>query len=106
MLASWQAGFGPGALLHRRGRRKKHRPDCRVEERGRFFRLARALDGRTSRKGSATDVVATQELSNGVCRVDLHLDPERETTPFSPAAGTDHAVGASRRDRRRPKDAA
>jgi hypothetical protein len=29
------------------------------------------------------DVVATEELRDGVCRVELHLDPAREATPFA-----------------------
>ena len=59
---------GAGSLLHRRGRRKIHRPDRRLEERGRFLHVAGPLDGRQRRKGLGKDVVATQELRNGVCR--------------------------------------
>lgn len=46
-----------------------------------FTSLARWTAGKS--QGLGNDVLVTQELRNGVCRVEVHLDPERETTPFS-----------------------
>jgi hypothetical protein len=49
---------------------------------GHFFTsLARWASGKS--QGLGRDVVATQELRGGACRIVLHLDPARESAPFS-----------------------
>ena len=75
--------LGPGAVLCGRGRREIHRRHGRLEKRRRFLRLAGPLDGRQSHRARARAWWPPQELRNGVCRVELHLDPARQTTPFS-----------------------
>lgn len=82
VLASWQAGLGRVLCYMGEADGKHTGPIAEWKNVGDFFTsLGRWTAGKD--QGLGKGVVATQELRNGVCRIELHLDPERETTPFS-----------------------
>ena len=74
VLASWQAGLGRVLCYTGEADGKYTGPIAGWKNVGDFFTsLARWTAGKT--QGLGKDVVATQELRGGVCRVELHLDP-------------------------------
>ncbi len=82
VLSSWQAGLGRVLCYTGEADGKYTGPIAGWKNVGDFFTsLARWTAGKS--QGLGKDVVATQELRNGVCRIELHLDPARETTPFA-----------------------
>lgn len=82
IVASWQAGLGRVLCYTAEADGKYTGPIAKWKNVGDFFTsLARWTAGKD--QGLGRGVVATQELRNGVCRVELHLDPERDTTPFA-----------------------
>ena len=102
VLSSWQAGLGRVLCYTGEADGKYTGPIAGWTDAGDFFTsLARWTAGKS--QGLGKDVVATQELRSGVCRVELHLDPEREATPVRPPAGTHHALGPARRGRPCPR---
>ncbi len=81
VLSAWQAGLGRVLCYTGEADGEFTGPIAAWKNAGDFFSsLARWTAGKS--QGLAENVVATQELRNGVCRIKLHLDPERETTPF------------------------
>jgi Mg-chelatase subunit ChlD len=82
VLASWQAGLGRVLCYTGEADGKYTGALASWNNTGNFFAsLARWTAGKT--QGLGPGVVATQELRNGVCRVELHLDPAREANPFT-----------------------
>jgi Mg-chelatase subunit ChlD len=82
VLSSWQAGLGRVLCYAGEADGKYTGHMAGWKNVGDFFTsLARWTAGKAQELGK--DVVATQELRNGVCRIELHLDPARETTPFT-----------------------
>jgi uncharacterized membrane protein/Mg-chelatase subunit ChlD len=82
VLASWNAGLGRVLCYTGEVDGKYTGPMATWTNTGDFFTsLARWTAGKD--QGLGNGIVATQELRDGVCRVELHLDPARETTPFS-----------------------
>ena len=82
IVASWQAGLGRAMCYTGEADGKYTGPIAGWKHAGEFFTsLARWAAGRPQDLGR--NVVATQELRNGICRVELHLDPARETAPFT-----------------------
>ncbi len=81
-MSSWQAGLGRVLCYTGEADGKYTGPIAGWSSAGDFFTsLARWTAGKS--KGLGKDVVATQELRGGVCRIELHLDPEREATPLA-----------------------
>jgi Mg-chelatase subunit ChlD len=82
VVSSWQAGLGRVLCYTGEADGKYTGPIARWKNAGNFFTsLARWTAGKS--QGLGKNVVATEELRNGVCRVELHLDPAREATPFA-----------------------
>ncbi len=82
VLALWQAGLGRVLCYAGEADGKYTGPMAGWGGVGDFFTsLARWTAGKS--QGLGPGVVATQELRNGVCRVELHLDPAREAAPFA-----------------------
>lgn len=82
VVASWQAGLGRVLCYTGEADGQYTGAIARWPNAGEFFTsLARWTAGKS--QGLGPHVVATQELRNGVCRVELHLDPERKEPPFS-----------------------
>ena len=82
VLASWQAGLGRSLCYTGEADGKYTGAAATWQGVGEFFAsLARWTAGNV--QGLGPGMVATQELRNGVCRVELHLDPARPTTPFT-----------------------
>ena len=82
LLTSWQAGLGRVLCYAGEADGKYTGPIARWKNVGDFFTsLARWTAGKS--QGLGKDIVATQELRGGVCRVQLHLDPAREATPLA-----------------------
>jgi uncharacterized membrane protein len=82
VLASWQAGLGRALCYTGEADGKFTGAVADWSGVGEFFAsLARWTAGKA--QGLGPGVVATQELRNGVCRVELHLDPAREPIPFA-----------------------
>ncbi|MFO7903081.1 MAG: VWA domain-containing protein, partial [Pirellulaceae bacterium] len=82
VLATWQAGLGRVSCYAGEADGEYTGPIASWDQTGDFFTsLARWTAGEA--QGLGDGVVATQELRNGVCRIELHLDPARETPPFS-----------------------
>jgi hypothetical protein len=82
ILASWQAGLGRVLCYTGEADGKYTGPIAHWKNVGDFFTsLARWTAGKD--QGLGKGIVATQELRKGVCRIELHLDPERESSPFS-----------------------
>ncbi len=81
VLASWHAGLGRVLCYTGEADGRNTGAIAKWPRAGDFFTsLARWTAGKS--QGLGKDVLVTQELRNGVCRVEAHLDPERETTPF------------------------
>ena len=82
ILAAWQAGLGRVLCYAGEADGKYTGAMAGWKNAGDFFAsLARWTAGKSGELGRG--VVPTQELRNGVCRVELHLDPARPTNPFS-----------------------
>jgi Mg-chelatase subunit ChlD len=82
VLASWQAGLGRALCYTGEADGKYAGAVAGWNGVGDFFAsLARWTAGKT--QGLGPGVVATQDLRNGVCRVQLHLDPARQSAPFT-----------------------
>jgi uncharacterized membrane protein len=82
VLASWQAGLGRALCYTGEADGKYSGAVAGWSGVGDFFAsLARWTAGK--QQGLGPGVVATQELRRGVCRVELHLDPQRQTAPFT-----------------------
>ena len=82
VLTSWQAGLGRVLCYAGEADGKCTGPIAGWKSAGDFFSsLARWTAGQS--QGLGKDVVATQELRDGVCRIELHLDPARDATPFT-----------------------
>jgi hypothetical protein len=82
VVSSWQAGLGRVLCYTGEADGKFTGPIAGWKNTGDFFTsLARWTVGKSQELGK--DIVATEELRNGVCRVELHLDPARATTPFA-----------------------
>lgn len=82
VVASWQAGLGRVLCYTGEADGKYTGPIAGWKNAGHFFTsLACWASGKS--QGLGRDVVATQELRGGACRVVLHLDPARETAPFT-----------------------
>ena len=82
VLSSGQAGFGRVLCYAGEADGKYTGPIAGWKNAGHFFTsLARWTAGKS--QGLGGKVVATEELGNGICRIELHLDPARETTPFA-----------------------
>ncbi|MFW5693329.1 MAG: VWA domain-containing protein, partial [Thermoguttaceae bacterium] len=81
LLAAWRAGLGRVLCYMGEADGEYTGPVAGWDRAGDFFTsLARWTSGRQQDLGKG--VVATQEVGDGVCRVELHLDPEREAAPF------------------------
>ena len=81
VLSSWQAGLGRVLCYAGEADGEYTGPIAGWDNAGDFFAsLVRWTAGKS--QGLGKGMVATQELRNGVCRIELHLDPTRETTPF------------------------
>jgi hypothetical protein len=82
VVSSWHSGLGRVLCYAGEADGKYTGPVAGWKNVGNFFgSLARWTGGRS--QGLGKDMVATQELRSGVCRVELHLDPARKTTPFT-----------------------
>ena len=82
VLSSWQAGSGRVLCYTGEADGKYTGAMAGWADAGNFFSsLARWTAGKS--QGLGPGVVATQELRNGVCRVELHLDPNRDNAPFT-----------------------
>ncbi|MBN1395834.1 MAG: VWA domain-containing protein [Pirellulales bacterium] len=82
VLGSWQAGLGRVLCYTGEADGQYTGPIADWQHAGDFFAsLARWAAGKSQELGR--DVAATQELGGGVCRIELHLDPERESPPFA-----------------------
>ncbi len=80
-MSAWQAGLGRVLCYTGEADGEYTGPIAAWSNVGTFFSsLARWTAGKS--QGLADNAVATQELRNGVCRIELHLDPEREKSPF------------------------
>lgn len=82
VVASWQAGSGRVLCYTGEVDGQYAGPFAKSPEIGDFYTsLARWTAGQS---GSLSDgMVVTQEVRNGVNRVQLHLDPERKADPFA-----------------------
>ena len=82
VAASWHAGLGRVLCYTGEADGQYTGPIADWEKAGSFFAsLARWTAGEV--QGLGNDVVATQELGGGVCRIVLHLDPARQKAPFT-----------------------
>lgn len=81
IVSSWQSGLGRVICYTGEADGEFTGSIADWKNAGEFFAsLARWTAGKS--QGLAENVVATQELRNGVCRIELHLDPDRERSPF------------------------
>jgi Mg-chelatase subunit ChlD/uncharacterized membrane protein len=102
IVAAWQAGLGRVLCYTGEADGKDTGDIARWKNVGSFFTsLARWTGGKS--QGLGKDLVATQDLRNGACRIELHMDPSRESPPFARmpevsvlAARPDEAAAASR----------
>jgi Mg-chelatase subunit ChlD len=82
VLAAWQAGLGRVLCYTGEADGKYTGAIAGWKNVGEFFTsLARWTAGKPGELGRGA--VPTQEMRNGVCRVELHLDPARQTNPFT-----------------------
>jgi len=82
VVAAWQAGLGRTLCYTGEADGKYTGAMAGWKSAGDFFTsLAHWSAGKSQGLGSG--IVATQELRNGVCRVELHLDPDRPSSLFS-----------------------
>jgi len=82
VVASWQAGAGRVLCYLGEADGKYAGAFAKSPEAGEFYAsLARWAVGQTG--GLADGVAVTQQVRNGVNRVQLHLDPERKLEPFA-----------------------
>jgi Mg-chelatase subunit ChlD len=97
VVASWNAGNGRVLCYLGEADGKYSGAFARWREAGEFYAtLARWAAGR--RQNLPEEMLLTQEVRDGVCFVQLHLDPERKAEPFStlPRARVLHGLpGAS-----------
>ena len=82
LVAAWQAGVGRVLCFTGEADGKYTGPLAGWPQTGEFFLLARAL-GQHQDQGLGPDMLLTQELRDGNCLIQLHLDSEPVTTPFS-----------------------
>ncbi len=81
-VASWQAGAGRVLCYTGEADGKYAGAFAKSDEAGEFYAsLARWTAGQKS--GLNDGMALTQEVRNGVNRVQLHLDPDRKTDPFA-----------------------
>jgi Mg-chelatase subunit ChlD len=93
-VASWQAGAGRVLCYTGEADGKYAGAFAKSAEAGEFYAsLARWTAGQKS--GLSDGMALTQEVRNGVNRVQLHLDPDRKTEPFvgTPTVATLRARG-------------
>jgi Mg-chelatase subunit ChlD len=82
VVASWNAGNGRVLCFLGEADGKFSGPFARWEQTGDFFAtLARWTAGK--RSPLPDDMLVTHEVRDGVCFVQLHLDPERKAEPLS-----------------------
>lgn len=82
VVANWQVGIGRTLCYTGEADGQFTGPIAGWGEVGDFFSsLARWTAGEAG--GLGDEVLTTHRLEKGVCRVQLHLDPEREAEPFS-----------------------
>ena len=82
VLAAWQAGLGRVLCYTGEADGKYTGAIAGWKNAGEFFTsLARWTAGKPGELGRGA--VPTQEMRNGVCRIELHLDPARQTNPFT-----------------------
>ena len=82
LVASWQAGVGRVLCYTGEADGKYTGPIATWPQAGEFFcSLARWVSAQD--QGLGPDMLLTQELRGGTCHIQLHLDSERATTPFS-----------------------
>lgn len=82
LVVAWQAGVGRVLCYTGEADGKHTGAIARWNEVGDFFTsLARWTTGQTG--PSAGNMLLTQEVKHGVNEVQLHLDPERQSDPFS-----------------------
>ena len=82
VLAAWQAGLGRVLCYTGEADGEYTGAIAGWKNAGDFFTsLARWTAGKPGELGRGA--VPTQEMRSGVCRVELHLDPARQTNPFT-----------------------
>ena len=82
VVASWNAGNGRVLCFSGEADGKYSGAFAKWDQAGEFYAtLARWIAGK--HQPLPDDMLLTQEIRDGVCFVQLHLDPERKTDPFS-----------------------
>lgn len=82
IVASWQVGIGRVACYTGEADGEYAGPMATWEQVGGFYSsLARWCIGQGDDLGQ--EMMVTQRLDNGVCKIQLHLDPERDHDPFT-----------------------
>jgi hypothetical protein len=82
VVAAWQAGLGRVLCYTGEADGKYTGPVAKWNEVGAFFTsLARWTAGESGRLSD--NMLVTQEIKNGVARIQLHLDPERKADAFT-----------------------
>ena len=82
VVASWNAGNGRVLCFLGEADGKFSGDFAKWDQTGEFYAtLARWVAGK--RQPLPNDMLLTQEVRDGICLVQLHLDPERKTDPFS-----------------------
>ncbi|HEX5400325.1 MAG TPA: VWA domain-containing protein, partial [Verrucomicrobiae bacterium] len=82
VVASWNAGNGRVLCYLGEADGKYSGAFAKWDQAGDFYStLARWVAGK--RQPLPDDMLLTQQIRDGVCFVELHLDPERKTEPFS-----------------------
>jgi uncharacterized membrane protein len=81
VVACWQAGMGRVLCYTGEADGQYTGPIAKWDKVGDFFAsMARWTAGKD--QGLGPGMAATEELRGGVCRVELHLDPDRKELPF------------------------
>ena len=102
VLASWQAGMGRVLCYTGEADGQYTGPIAGWKNTGEFFTsLARWTAGKS--QGLGPGVLPTQELRNGVCRVELQPRSRTQLHPLQSFAGVDRAFGPAGRNGRRTK---